>query len=84
MMGTGEAAHGQIVQRTVVQEIEPRLPHDGIGGTAIAVRIDGRTLFFNYGSADVAQKRPVTSDSLFNIASIRKVFEARLWPKPLS
>jgi len=76
MIGTGEAAHGQIVQRIIAQEIEPRLPHDGIGGTAIAVRIDGRTLFFNYGSADVAQKRPVTSDSLFNLASIRKVFEA--------
>jgi beta-lactamase class C len=74
-MGTGEAAHGQIVQRTIAQEIEPRLPHDGIGGAAVAVRIDGRTLFFNYGSADIAQ-RPITSDSLFNIASIRKVFEA--------
>jgi beta-lactamase class C len=76
MMGTGEAAHGQMVQRTIVQEIEPRLPHDGSGGAAIAVRIDGRTLFFNYGSADLAQKRPITSDSLFNVASIRKVFEA--------
>jgi len=76
MTGTGEAAQGQIVQGTIAQEIEPRLPHDGIGGAAVAVRIDGRTLFFNYGSADVAQKRPVTSDSLFNLASIRKVFEA--------
>ena len=76
MMGTGEAAHGQIVQRTIAQEIEPRLPHDGIGGAALAVRIDGRTLFFNYGWADVAQKRPITSDSLFNLASIRKIFEA--------
>jgi beta-lactamase class C len=76
MMGTGEAAHGQIVQRTIAQEIERRLPHDGIGGAAVAVRIDGRTLFFNYGSADVVQKRPITSDSLFNIASIRKLFEA--------
>ena len=76
MMGTSEAAHGQIVQRTIAQEIEPRLPHDGIGGAALAVRIDGRTLFFNYGWADVAQKRPITSDSLFNLASIRKIFEA--------
>jgi len=76
MMGTGEAAQGQIVQGTIAQEIEPRLPHDGIGGAAVAVRIDGRTLFFNYGSADIAQKRPITSDSLFNVASIRKVFEA--------
>jgi beta-lactamase class C len=76
MMGTGEAARGQIIPRTIAQEIEPRLPRDGIGGAAVAVRIGGRTLFFNYGSADIAQKRPITSDSLFNVASIRKVFEA--------
>jgi beta-lactamase class C len=76
MMGTGEAAHGQMVQRVLAQEIEPHLPHDGIGGAAVAVRIDGQTLFFNYGWADAAQKRPITSDSLFNLASIRKVFEA--------
>jgi beta-lactamase class C len=78
MTGTGEAAQGQNVQGTIAQEIEPRLPHDGIGGAAVAVRIDGRTLFFNYGSADNAQKRPITSDSLFNLASIRKVFEATI------
>lgn len=76
MMGTGEAAHGQMVQRVFAQEIEPHLPRDGIGGAAVAVRIDGQTLFFNYGWADAAQKRPITSDSLFNLASIRKVFEA--------
>src|SRR5262245_26704473 len=76
MTGTGEAAQGQIVQGTIAQEIEPQLPHDGIGGAAVAVHIDGRTLFFNYGSADIAQKRPITSDSLFNLASIRKIFEA--------
>src|SRR5690242_11951329 len=76
MMGTGEAAHGQMAQRVFAQEIEPHLPRDGIGGAAVAVRIDGQTLFFNYGWADAAQKRPITSDSLFNLASIRKVFEA--------
>jgi beta-lactamase class C len=63
-------------QRIVAQESEPRLPHDGIGGAAVAVRIGNRTLFFNHASADIAQKRPITSDSLFNLGSIRKVFEA--------
>jgi beta-lactamase class C len=76
ILGTGEAAQGQIVQRTIAQFIEPRLPHDGTGGAAVAVRIDGRTLFFNYGWANPAQKQLVTSDSLFNLGSIRKIFEA--------
>jgi beta-lactamase class C len=48
------------------------------GGVAVAVRMGDRSLFFNYGYADQAEKRPVTSDSLFNVGSVRKVFEATL------
>jgi beta-lactamase class C len=66
------------VERLVAREIHEILPADGIGGAAVAVRIDGRTSFFNYRWADVARKRPITSDSLFNIASLRKLFEATL------
>jgi beta-lactamase class C len=75
----GAASAGDLaaaVERLVGSEIQTILPADGIGGAAVAVRIDGRTLFFNYGWADVAGKRPITSDSLFNIASLRKLFEA--------
>src|SRR5260370_4850289 len=38
----------------------------------------GRSLFFNYGWADRASNRPITTDTLFNLASLRKVFEATL------
>src|SRR5262249_56208536 len=48
------------------------------GGAAVAVRIAGRTLFVNEGMADQAMKRPITSDSLFNLASLGKVFDATL------
>jgi beta-lactamase class C len=75
----GAASAGDLtgaVERLVGREIQAILPADGIGGAAVAVRIDGRTLFFNYGWADAANKRPITSDSLFNIASLRKLFEA--------
>jgi len=66
------------VERLVAQDIKPIVPADGAGGAAVAVRIDGRTLFFNYGFADLAARRPITSDSLFNLASVRKAFEAAL------
>jgi len=66
------------VERIVTHHVKTLLPADGIGGAAVAVRIEGRTLFFNYRWADSANERPVTSDSLFNLGSLRKVFEATL------
>ena len=66
------------VERLVAHDVEKIVPADGAGGVAVVVRIEGRTLFFNYGFADLAGKRPVTSDSLFNLGSIRKSFEAAL------
>jgi beta-lactamase class C len=53
-------------------------PASESGGLAAAVRIDGRTLFFNRGVADERTEQPITSDSLFNLASVRKLFEATL------
>jgi beta-lactamase class C len=75
--GSAEAAaQDKAVQRLVSHEIHSCLPTDGIGGAAIAIRVDGRHLFFNFGWADAARRRPITSDSLFNLGSIRKAFEA--------
>ena len=50
----------------------------GPGGLAVAVYTAGHVDFFNYGFADQTTKRPVTSDTLFNLASVRKPFEATL------
>jgi beta-lactamase class C len=66
------------VAQLVAHELAAILPPDRPGGAAVAIRMDGRTLFFNHGLADAAARRPVTSDSLFNLASIRKVFETTL------
>jgi beta-lactamase class C len=66
------------IERVVARHVRSIVPADGGGGVAVALRIDGRTLFFNYGWADRATKRPITSDALFNLASLRKVFEATL------
>jgi len=64
------------LERLITREIAPTV--DDVAGAAIAVRMDGRTTFFNYGMAERVNRRPATSDTLFNIASIRKVFEATL------
>jgi beta-lactamase class C len=64
----------RIVAHGVSRLVGPNVP----GGVAVAVRIAGRTLFFDYGFADEAAQRPVSPDSLFNVGSVRKVFEAAL------
>ena len=66
------------IGRLVAREVPAILPADRIGGAALVLRVDGRTFFFNYGSADAAAKRPIDSDSLFNLASLRKLFEVTL------
>ena len=66
------------VRRIIQNEILTLLPADGAGGIAIAVCIDGRLMFFEEGFADLPERRPITSDSLFNVASLRKPFEATL------
>ena len=48
------------------------------GGLAVAVHVAGHTRFFNYGFADQLTERPITSDTLFNVASVRKLFDAIL------
>ena len=74
---TGAAETNRSVQKIVTQEIAA-LPVNGPGGAAVADRIAGRTWFFSFGMADQAAKRPITSDSLFNLASLGKVFDATL------
>ena len=64
------------IEQLVRRHVQPMLI--AAGGMAVAVHIDGRTLFYNYGMADAARKQPVTSDSLFNLASVGKVFSATL------
>jgi beta-lactamase class C len=66
------------IRGLIGRDIDPMVAANGAGGVAVAVRMNGRTLFFNYGLADEAAKRPITSDSLFNVGSVRKVFEAAL------
>jgi beta-lactamase class C len=69
---------GATLRGVIDRHIEDLRPGSGPGGLAIALRIDGRTSFFSTGMADEAKQQPVTCDSLFNLASLGKVFDATL------
>src|SRR5262249_58368508 len=73
---TAARADDAEVEQIVRRHVQPMLI--AAGGMAVVVHMDGRTLFFNYGQADVARKEPITSDVLFNLASVTKVFISTL------
>lgn len=62
----------------VAAELAPTVTPDQPGGLAAALYAGRHVEFFSYGFADDAAKRPVTPDTLFNLASLRKPFEATL------
>src|SRR6476659_1093838 len=72
----GGPAGAQVnVEQIVAEKIRPILPENGKGGgVAVAVRMNGKTRFFNYGFANDARKERVTADSIFNLGSVGKVF----------
>jgi beta-lactamase class C len=66
------------VHDIVAGTIAPVATAEHAGGLASVVYVAGHPRFFSYGLADQAAQRTITPDSLFNIASLRKVFEAAL------
>jgi beta-lactamase class C len=66
-----------LIEGIVAGNLAPAMA-DHPGGVAAATYVAGRIRFFNYGVADQATNRAITPDSLFNVASVRKVFEATL------
>lgn len=66
------------VRDVVASELAPTARPADPGGLAAALYAGRHVQFFSYGLADETAKRPVTPDTLFNLASLRKTFEATL------
>src|SRR6478609_5155826 len=73
---TADDAVDDQIRRIVTTELASKV--NGHGGLAVAVHAAGKTQIFTYGLADHASLRPITPDTLFNLASVRKLFEATL------
>ena len=72
------ADHSAALRHAVDAAIRPLMTTYAVPGIAVAVTIDGRASFFNYGLANLATAAPVRETTLFEVGSISKTFTATL------
>lgn len=72
-----EASDAQI-ETAVKNAVTPVMQQQGIPGMAVAVTINGKAHYFNYGVASKETGKPVTESTLFEIGSVSKTFTATL------
>ena len=65
--------------KTVVDDIAKSLMSENkIPGMSIAITVNGKHSFYNYGILSKENNKPVTSESLFELGSVSKTFTATL------
>ncbi|WP_020654670.1 class C beta-lactamase [Massilia niastensis] len=76
--GSRAASDAARIERAVDSAIRPLMAKYDVPGMAVAVTVDGRAHFFNYGVASREQATPVSAHTLFELGSISKTFTATL------
>src|SRR4051794_26381185 len=76
--GSLRAAPNDVQVGEIVADVMTKRLQSDVAGAAVGVRVNSRTLLFNFGWANHASRHGITSDSLFNLGSVGKVFDATL------
>ncbi|WP_420963333.1 class C beta-lactamase [Brucella sp. IR073] len=72
------ADNDSALRQAVDEAIKPVMEKNDVPGMAVAVTVDGKHYFFNYGLASKKDGRKVTENTIFEIGSISKTFNATL------
>ncbi len=65
-------------EQIVSEAIRPIMDENNVPGMAVAVTVQGKRYFFNYGVASKESGQKVTQDTIFEIGSVSKTFTATL------
>ncbi|HIQ34618.1 MULTISPECIES: class C beta-lactamase [Acinetobacter] len=68
----------QQVKAVIDQQFKPLLAQYNIPGLAVAVTLNGQHYFVNYGVASKQSQQQVRNDTLFELGSVSKTFNATL------
>lgn len=75
---TGQSVAKEPIDALVNAAVQPVIQTQGIAGMAVAVTVNGKQRFFNYGVASKETARPVSENTLFEIGSVSKTYTATL------
>lgn len=78
LLASGQCVAQDQIETVVNDAVQPVMQAQGIQGMAVAVTVNGRAHYFNYGVASKETGKPVTRDTLFEIGSVSKTFTATL------
>nr|NYU04926.1 beta-lactamase [Pseudomonas sp. SbOxS1] len=78
MLAAGPALAQDSLESIVGDAVRPVMQTQGIAGMAVAVTLNGKQQYFNYGVASKETGSPVTQDTLFEIGSVSKTYTATL------
>lgn len=75
---TGQCFAQDQIETVVNAAVQPVIQAQDIAGMSVALTVNGKPRFFNYGVASKETRQPVSENTLFEIGSVSKTFTTTL------